>query len=72
MPRIGQLIILNNGMGGNITSLVKMNDGRHAITIKPINGEAFSFMQGDYTYKAIVKVHIKKISKGVLNGNLLV
>ena len=66
MPRIGQLIILDNGLGGNITSLVKMNDGRHAITIRSINGNSFSFMEGDYFYKAIVKVRIKKVSKGVL------
>lgn len=54
MPNKGDLIILENGTGGNITSMVKMNDGRYSITVKSINGKSFSFMQGDYDYKTVL------------------
>ena len=50
----GDLIVLEDGTGGNVTSIVKMNDGRYVIMYESINGRKATFMQGDINYSIII------------------
>lgn len=50
MPRIGDLIILKDGRGGNITNIIRLNDGRYIISFAPINGKTETFREGDFHF----------------------
>ena len=63
LPKVGDLIILENGNGGNITNMIRLNDGRYIISFAPINGKSTTFREGDYHFsirgKDLRKVWIK-------------
>ena len=53
MVKIGDCIIVENGDGGNVTNIIRLNDGRHIISFAPINGNTTVFLEGDYVFTII-------------------
>lgn len=70
MVSIGDLIVLENGTGGIISSMIKMNDGRYIIIFSAINGKNQSFIQGDIDYYVVQNDHFNEWKKFVRKDNM--